>query len=174
MRLRTACLFAACLLLAAAARADAPRADFSGTWELDQSKSHSIPPDMKQTMTVVQDADRVSVETKIVTAQGERVVKDAFVLDGKETEFTPPTSPQAPPNAPPAKGKRKGQWLAGGKGFFIEEEITNQTPKGPSTTLVSRKWMRWPDGTISVEVIQETPRGAFSSRRVYVKSEPKP
>jgi hypothetical protein len=168
MRLRITCLFAALLL--AAAQADAPRANFSGTWELDQSKSHSIPPDMKQTMTVVQDGDRVSVETKIVNPQGERTVKDAFVLDGKEVEFTPP--PQGP-NAPPAKGKRKGQWLAGGKGFYLEEEITSETPQGPSTTLVSRKWMSWPDGTISVEVIQETPLGAFSSRRAFVKAAPK-
>lgn len=168
MRLRITALFAALLL--ASAQADAPRASFAGTWELDQSKSHSIPPDMKQTMTVVQEGDRVSVETKIVNAQGERTVKDAFTLDGKEAEFTPPQGP----NAPPAKGKRKGQWLKDGKGFYLEEEITSETPQGPSTSLVSRKWMSWPDGTISVEVIQETPRGAFSSRRVFVKSQPKP
>ncbi len=169
MRLRITALFAALLL--AASQADAPRANFTGTWELDQSKSHSIPPDMKQTMTVVQEGDRVSVETKVVNAQGERTVKDSFVLDGKEAEFTPP--PQRP-DAPPAKGKRKGQWLKDGKGFFLEEEVTSETPQGTTTALVSRKWMSWPDGTISVEVIQETPRGAFSSRRVFVKSQPKP
>ena len=170
MQTRAAYIFAALLLLVPSQQADHPRASFAGTWELDQAKSHSIPPDMKQTMTVVQEGERVSVETRIVNAQGERTVKDAFVLDGKEAEFTPP--PQGP-NAPPARGKRKGQWLAGGRGFFLEEEVTSETPEGPSTTLVSRKWMSWPDGTISVEVIQETPRGAFSSRRVFRRAEPK-
>ena len=84
MRLRTPLVTLACLLAAAvAALADTPRPNFSGTWELDQSKSHSIPPDMKQTMTVVHDGDKVAVETKVTNAQGERVIKDTFLLDGK-------------------------------------------------------------------------------------------
>ena len=73
MRLRTPLVTLACLLAAAvAALADTPKPNFSGTWELDQTKSHSIPPDMKQTMTVVHSGDKVSLEVKIVSAQGER------------------------------------------------------------------------------------------------------
>ena len=173
MMRRIPLLSLACVLLllsVAADAADTPRPNFTGTWELDQSRSHSIPPDMKQTMTVAHDGDKVSVELKIVNAQGERVQKDEYVLDGKEVEFTPPAPPNAPAGAPPPKGKRRGGWLPNNKGFFLEEEVQTKNPQGQDVTLlVSRKWMRWPDGTISIEVIQETPRGTFSNKRVFVK-----
>ncbi len=172
MRLKSLNACAAALLLAATATAAAPP-NFTGTWELDQSRSHSIPPDMKQTLTVVHEGDKVSVETRTVTAQGERVQKDDYALDGREAEFTPPPPPNAPKDAPPARGKRKGGWLPNGKGFVVEEEIQAQTPDGPATILVARKWVMWPDGTMSIEVIQETPRGAFNNKRVFVKTQPK-
>jgi hypothetical protein len=161
----------ACLLVAAsfALAAAAARPNFTGSWELDQTRSHSVPPDMKQTMTVAHDGDRVSVETKIVNAQGERVVKDTFVLDGKEAEFAPPRPPNAPADAPAAKGKRTGRWMANDKGFIVEEEIVNQTPQGPETVLVARKWMTWPDGTLSIEIITERGGNAFNNKRVFVK-----
>ena len=159
-------LAAACAAFAAAAAA---RPNFTGTWELDQTRSHSVPPDMKQTMTVVHEGDRVSVETKITNAQGERVVKDDYTLDGREAEFTPQRPPQAPPDAPAPKGKRTGRWMPNDKGFFVEEEIVNQTPQGPETVLVARKWMSWPDGTLSIEVITERGGNAFNNKRVFVK-----
>src|SRR5215210_3541224 len=100
MRLKTAPAVAALLLFAAAAAATAAYAadhpNFGGTWELDQSRSHSIPPDIKQTLTVTQEGDRVAVELKVVTPQGERVIKEAYTLDGKETEFVPALPPNAP------------------------------------------------------------------------------
>ena len=172
MKLRTPLVTLAYLLAAAlTALADTPRPNFSGTWELDQTKSHSIPPDMKQTMTVVHNGDKVSLEVKITTAQGERTQKDEFVLDGKEVDFTPPP-PR--PDAPPARGKRKGAWLPNGKGFFLEEEIQTKNPQGQDVTIiVARKWTAWPDGTISIETIQETPRGTFNNKRVFVKAVPK-
>ena len=163
----------ACLLLAAAAAfaaSGAARPNFTGTWELDQTRSHSIPPDMKQTMTVLHNGDSVSVETKIVNAQGERVIKDAYTLDGKETAFDPPRPPNAPADAPAPKGKRKGSWMANDKGFMVEEEIQSPTPQGGTeTVLVARKWMQWPDGTLSIEIITERGGNAFNNKRVFVK-----
>lgn len=145
------------------------RPNFAGIWELDQTRSHSIPPDIRQTMTVAHDGDRVSVETKVITPQGERIIKDEYALDGKESEFAPPPSPQAPADAKPPRGKRVGRRLPDNRGFLIEEEITNETPQGAETITVARKWMMWPDGTISIEIMQDTPRGSFSSRRVFVR-----
>ncbi len=176
MRLKTALAAPASLLLAAAAvfaaTAAAPaRPNFAGTWELDQSRSHSIPPDVKQTMTVTQDGDKVSVELKIVSPQGERVIKEAYTVDGKEAEFAPPVPPNAPKDAPPPKGKRTARWMANDKGFIIEDEIVNQTPKGPDTVLVARKWMHWPDGTFSIETITERGGNAFNNKRVFVKKQ---
>jgi hypothetical protein len=169
MRSSKTLLTLACLLAATAALAAAARPNFTGTWELDQSRSHSIPPGMKQTMTVAHEGDRVSVETKIVDANGERVVKDAYTLDGKEAEFTPQRPPNAPADAPAPKGKRAGRWMPNDRGFIVEEEIINQTPKGPETVLVARKWMTWPDGTLSIEVITERGGNAFNNKRVFVK-----
>jgi len=173
MRLKRALACSAYLLLATAAAAafaaDAARPNFSGAWELDQSRSHSIPPDIKQTMTVVHEGDRVTVETKIISAQGERVVKDAYTLDGKETDYAPPPPPNAPADAPAPKGKRTGRWMPSNKGFIVEEEVVNQTPKGPETVLTARKWMQWPDGTISIEIITERGGNAFNNKRVFVK-----
>lgn len=171
MRLKTATACSALLLLAAAAVfAAAPaRPNFVGTWELDQTRSHSIPPDMRQTMTVAQEGDRITVETKIINKQGERVVKDAYTLDGKETEFAPPPPPNAPPDAPAPKGKRTGRWMPNDRGFLVEEEVVNQTPKGPDTVIIARKWMTWPDGTLSIEIITERGGNAFNNKRVFVK-----
>ena len=163
----------ACLLataVAAMAAASAARPNFTGTWELDQTRSHSVPPDMKQTMTVVHNGDSVSVETKITGAQGERVVKDSYTLDGKEAEFAPPKPPNAPADAPAPKGKRKGTWMANDKGFMVEEEVLSPTPQGGTeTVLVARKWMSWPDGTLSIEIITERGGNAFNNKRVFVK-----
>jgi hypothetical protein len=171
MRLKTAFLCPALLLAASAALALTPaRPNFSGTWELDQSRSHSIPPDMKQTLMVMQEGDRVSVELKVVTPQGERVIKEAYTLDGKETEFTPPTPANAPKDAPAPKGKRTAHWMANDKGFIIEDEILNPTPQGGTeTVLMARKWMQWPDGTFSIETITERGGNAFNNKRVFVK-----
>jgi hypothetical protein len=67
----------------------AAQSDFSGVWTLDAGKSANVPPGLIQTMTVTQKGDRVEVETKSKVGEGqERVGKDAYVLDGKETDFT--------------------------------------------------------------------------------------
>jgi hypothetical protein len=175
MRLKTALVCSALLLLATAAVAVvavAAHPDFGGVWELDQSRSHSIPPDMKQTLTVTQEGDRVSVELKVVTPQGERVIKEAYTLDGKETEYAPPPPPNAPKDAPASKGKRTARWMANDKGFIIEDEIVSPTPQGETeTVLIARKWMHWPDGTLSIETITERGGNAFNNKRVFVKKQ---
>jgi hypothetical protein len=174
MKLRTALLCSVLLLFAASAVFAAARArpNFSGTWELDQSRSHGISPDMKQTFTVVHEGDRVAVELKVVTPQGERVIKEAYTLDGKETEYAPPVPPNAPKDTPAPKGKRIAHWMANDKGFIIEDEVVNQTPEGSTeTTLIARKWMHWPDGTLSIETITERGGNAFNNKRVFVKKQ---
>ncbi|HEX8190657.1 MAG TPA: hypothetical protein VF586_20025 [Pyrinomonadaceae bacterium] len=174
MRLKPATALAALLLLAATAviAATPARPNFSGAWELDQSRSHSIPPDMKQTLTVAHDGDRVAVELKVVTPQGERVIKEDYTLDGKEAEFAPPPPPNAPKDAPAPKGKRTARWMANDKGFMIEDEVVNPTPQGGTeTVLIARKWMHWPDGTLSIETITERGGNAFNNKRVFVKKQ---
>lgn len=174
MRLKTTTVCSALMLLAASVvfAATPAHPNFGGTWELDQSRSHSIPPDMKQTLTVTQEGDKVSVELKVVTPQGERVIKEAYTLDGKETEFAPPVPPNAPKDAPAPKGKRTAHWMPNGKGFIIEDEIVNPSPQGGTeTVLMARKWVQWPDGTFSIETITERGGNAFNNKRIFVKKQ---
>ena len=174
MRIKTVTACSALLLLAASVvfAATPARPNFGGTWELDQSRSHSIPPDMKQTMTVAHEGDRVAVELKVINAQGERVIKEAYTLDGKETEFAPPVPANAPKDAPAPKGKRIARWMANDKGFIVEDEVVNPTPQGGTeTVLIARKWMQWPDGTFSIETITERGGNAFNNKRVFVKKQ---
>ena len=142
------------------------RASFAGTWVLDQGRSYNLPRTVKQTMTVAQDGDKFTVETEIESEQGKRTVKDEYTLDGKESEF----KPQAPPNDPEAKGKRAGRWVPGGKSFVVEETISTKGPDGaPATITINRKWLLWADGSLSIDLYQDTPRGSFESRRFFTR-----
>ncbi len=78
---------------------------------MDRGRSFGLPGNMQQTMTVAQTEDQIEVETKLIMPDNERTVKDTYVLDGKEHEFTPPLPPNAAPNAPAPKGKRTANWL---------------------------------------------------------------
>jgi len=150
-----------------AAIASAAKINFTGTWVMDRSRSIGMPAEMQQTMTVLHAADdKIEVETKIVTAQGERVVKDNYSLDGKESEFTP----QGPPGAPPAKGKRSGTWLPRGNGIVVTEETIAETPNGPVKNQVTRKWTLSADGqTLTIDIYFDGPNGSFETRRIFVK-----
>src|SRR5512132_750452 len=110
--------------------------NFSGTWNMDRARSFGLPGNMNQTLTITHKDDQIELETKLIQPDNERVVKDTYILDGKEHEFTP----QVAPNQPPAKGKRTVVWLPGDKGLEITEVTTAETPKGPVTTQVVRKW----------------------------------
>jgi hypothetical protein len=139
--------------------------NFSGTWVLDRSRSIGLPPGMEQTMTVVQTGERVELETKIVTAQGERVIKDTYTLDGKEAEFTPQG-----PQGPAGKGKRTAKWLPRGNGIVVSEETTVETPKGVVTTQLTRKWIMSPDGTtLTIDMYHDGPNGSFETKRIFIK-----
>src|SRR5215211_6794557 len=85
----------------------ATKPNFSGTWNMDRARSFGLPGNMNQTMTVTHKDDQIELETKLIQPDNERVVKDTYILDGKEHEFTPQTAP----NQPPAKGKRTVVWL---------------------------------------------------------------
>ena len=79
----------------------AAKPDFSGKWTMDKTKSEGVPPEMEQTMTITQTGDKIELETTIKGPQGERTIKDSYMVDGKEADFTP----QGPQGAM-GKGKR--------------------------------------------------------------------
>ncbi len=167
-----AAVMALCLFALAApklAKPDDPGPDFSGSWVMVRDRSFGLPGNMQQTMSVTQTAETMEVETKLIQPNNERTVKDSYVLDGKEHEFTPPAAPNAPPNAPPAKGKRTTNWLSGGTGLLVNETIVTETPKGPVTTQVTKTWKFMAQGELIIALYVDGPNGSYEAKRIFTK-----
>jgi hypothetical protein len=143
----------------------ATKPNFSGTWSMDRARSFGLPPDMNQSMTVTQTDDKIEVETKLIQPNNERSVKDTYVLDGKEYDYTP----QTPPNQPPAKGKRTAVWLPGDRGIQVTEIATVQTPKGAETRQTVRKWTITAQGELVIDMYIDNPNGSFEAKRIFIK-----
>src|SRR5690349_2654112 len=122
--------------------------DFNGNWTMDRARSFGLPADMNQTLVITQNADQIDLETRLLQPNNERSVKDTYILDGKEHEFTPLTAP----NQPPAKGKRTATWLPGDRGLQVTEVVTTQTEKGPVTSQVVRKWTISAQGELIIDM----------------------
>jgi hypothetical protein len=143
----------------------ATKPNFSGTWTMDRARSFGLPGNMNQTLTIIHKDDQIELETKLIQPDNERVVKDTYILDGKEHEFTP----QAAPNQPPAKGKRTVVWLPGDKGLQITEVTTAETPKGPVTTQVVRKWTISSEGELVIDMYVDNPNISYEAKRIFKK-----
>ena len=143
----------------------ATKPNFSGTWTMDRARSFGLPGNMNQVLTITQTADKIELETKLIQPGNERTVKDTYNLDGKEHEFTP----QAPPNQTPPKGKRSVTWLPGDKGIMVTEVTTAETPKGPTTTQVVRKWTISSQGELIIDMYIDSPNGSFEAKRIFTK-----
>ena len=144
----------------------AAKPNFSGGWTLDRARSFGMPGNMTQTLTISQTDDKIEVETKLIQPGNERTVKDTYNLDGKEYDFTP----QTPPNAPPAKGKRTATWIAGDKGLMVTDVTTAESPKGPVTTQVVRKWTLSAQGELVIDTYVDGPNGSFEAKRIFTKN----
>ncbi len=141
------------------------KADFSGTWMLDKSRSEGLPPGMDQTMTVVHTGDKLSLETKLITPEGEQVVADSYMLDGKEAEFTPKT-----PGGQAGKGKRTAKWAADGNGIEVNENSTFEGPEGSVNVQMTRIWTLSADGkTLKIDIAAEGPNGKQQIKRTFIK-----
>jgi len=166
-RLLKVCAALAALALTISAAA-AEKANFSGTWVLDVSRSEGLPPGLEQTVTITHEGDKFGLVLKQKTPQGERTVNESFMLDGKQADFTPPPPP---PNQPqPRNGKRTARWLADGGGIEIVDTWDMDTQDGPDTFELKRRFTLAPDGkTFTVEQNFKGALGLSQSKRVYVK-----
>src|ERR1041384_150018 len=154
---RTILLMAAAIMALSVIALAATKPDFSGTWALDGQRSYGIPQNMKQILTITQKDDRIELETKIIQPNNERTVKDTYVLDGKEYDFTP----QVAPNQPPATGKRTVVWLPGDKGIQVTDVTTTETPKGPVKSQTMRKWTLASNGELVIDMYIDIASGSF-------------
>jgi hypothetical protein len=154
----------ALFVLACAVSAAAQKPDFSGNWTMDRARSFGLPGNMNQSLVVSQAANEITVETKLIQPGNERTVKDTYVLDGQEREFTP----QAPPGQTPPKGKRIVNWMPAGNGLLVTEVTTSETPKGPVTTQVVRKWAIT-NSELVIAMYVDGPNGSFEAKRIFIK-----
>jgi hypothetical protein len=155
------------MLLMMSVVASAQKADFSGTWALDRSRSEGLPPGMEQTMTVKQSGDQIELEMKITGGpQGNEEIKDQFILDGKEADYKPTVMS----GVEVVRAKRTPKWSADGKGLDIVEDTTVDGPDGMLNVKVTRHWQLSEDGkSLTVDIAIDGPRGVRRSRRVYAR-----
>jgi hypothetical protein len=148
----------------------ADKPNFAGSWTMDRARSFGLPGNMNQTMTVVQKDDQIELETKLMQPGNERVQKDAYILDGKEHEFTPPVPPNAPAGQPAPKGKRTASWLPAGNGITVTDVTTTETEKGPATTQIVRKWTMTSQGELVIDMYVDGPNGSYEAKRIFKRS----
>ena len=141
------------------------RANFTGTWVMDKSRSEGIPPDVEQTMILKQSEDKLTVENRITGDENDLTVSDTYIINGKEVEFTQKVNDQE------SKGKRTSKWLEDGSGFESSEELIRQVGDGTQITQqVTRKWVMAADGKMfTVEMNVKGPNGMRQTKRVFVK-----
>jgi hypothetical protein len=158
--------------LTVAAAGAAARADFGGTWVLDAARSEGLQPGVAQTLSVKQEGDRVEIELKVKTPQGEQTIKDGYTLDGAEAEFTPPPAVKTFTGDMPTlgKGRRTAKRAADGGTFVVTELVDVKTLEGLDTMKAVKTWTLSPDGkTLIIEQRLQTPNGLAMNKRVFVK-----
>ena len=162
---RTLLMTAAIFVLSVIALA-AAKPNYTGTWTMDRARSFGLPADMTQTLTITQKDDRIELETKLIQPNNERTVKDTYVLDGKEYDFTP----LVPPNQPPATGKRTAVWLPGERGIQVTDVTTAETPKGQVKTQAVRKWTISGQGELVIDMYVDNPNVSYEAKRIFIKN----
>jgi len=162
---RTLLMTAAIFVLSVIALA-ATKPNYTGTWTMDRARSFGLPADMTQTLTITQKDDRIELETKLIQPNNERTVKDTYVLDGKEYDFTP----LVPPNQPPATGKRTAVWLPGERGIQVTDVTTAETPKGQVKTQAVRKWTISGQGELVIDMYVDNPNVSYEAKRIFIKN----
>jgi len=145
----------------------ATKPSFTGTWTMDRARSFGLPADMNQTLTITQKEDRIELETKLIQPNNERTIKDTYLLDGKEYDFTPVVAP----NQLPAKGKRTCVWLPGDRGIQVTDVTTAETPKGPVKTQTVRKWTISGQGELVVDMYVDNPNVSYEAKRIFIKQQ---
>jgi hypothetical protein len=144
--------------------------DFNGAWVMDRGRSFGLPGNMQQTMTVKQTGEQIEVETRLTQPNNESIVKDTYVLDGKEYEFTPPVPANAPPDAPKRTGKRTSNWLPNGAGIIVNEVTTSEAKDGTvTTTQVVKKWTFTAEGELTIAMFVDAPNASYEAKRIFVR-----
>ncbi|MDX2044497.1 MAG: hypothetical protein SF097_25025 [Acidobacteriota bacterium] len=164
MKLRNFVTGSAILLMVFAVGVAAAKANFSGTWIMDKSKSEGLPPEMEQTMVVTQEGDKLTLETTLINGEQKQTIKDSYTLNGTAEDFAPRVGGMT------GKGKRTAKWSADGNGIEVSEDAKLETPDGEANTTMKRKWVLSADGkTLTIELQFNGPNGEVVSKRTFAK-----
>lgn len=139
------------------------KADFSGVWIMDKSKSSGLPENMEQKMRVTQEGDKLDLETDIFVGDDVNTIHDGYQLNGKEADY-----PARLQSGQQTNGKRTAKWNEDGRGFEVRETATFDTPEGKVTITMQRKWALSADGkTLVIELNHTGPNGPISTKRTF-------
>lgn len=163
------------LLLALSISAQEKVTDFSGSWELDVSKS-KLDERMRvesMTMNVAQTENNIKIETTAKRAEnsgggsgmnrgGNQIL--TYNLDGKETQI----QQDSPMGQMPVTLKAK---MDGAK-MNLSSTRTLKPQMGEMTIITNETWSLSEDGkTLTVKRETQTPRGSNSSEMVFAKKD---
>ena len=170
-RLLMICVSLCLSVLAASAMSAAP-ADFSGTWELDKSKSEMAPGGGQQgtpdsiTWKVTQAKDTITIESKTVVGGQERPAQTlTYKLDGSETTAEVPGR-----GGQPQKVALKAKWQGDGKILELSR-VRNMNMQGQDITVTTLEHMELAEGgkLLKVHSSTETPQGKRESKLAFNK-----
>lgn len=143
------------------------KANFSGRWVLDKSKSEGIPTDMNQNMNVEQDGDEIRLETDLFQGDNVQTVPDHYIVDGKEVEL-----PAIMHTGEKGITKRLARWNEKQSGFEVNDISTFDLPSGKITITTMRRWTIADDGkTLVIEIKRTAPNGDSASKRTFTKKQ---
>lgn len=141
----------------------AGKANFSGQWIMDKSKSEGLPPDMEQRMKVTQDGDRIEIETDIFQGDSLYTIPDRYSLDSKEVEI-----PVHLNSGEQTTAKRTAKWSDDGQGFEARDSAVFDTPDGKVMVTTVRKWALAADGkSLVIEINRTGPEGVIKTKRTF-------
>ncbi len=164
MRLVRQLAAAAAAVMVAASMAAAQSVNFSGTWELDASKSNlgpmgggpNGPP--KITMVVEHKDPALAVKTTTETPMGTRTAEQKFTTDGKESVNTGPMGNQT---------KAIVTW----KDKTTLQNDGTATMRGGMEMKVHQEWTLSPDGkTLTITRTMSGQMGEMSMSQVFTKA----
>ena len=141
------------------------KANFSGVWMMDKSKSSGLPENMEQKMRVTQEGDKLDLETDLFVGDDVTTVHDGYVINGQAADF-----PARLQSGQQTTGKRTAKWNDDGLGFEVREAASFDTPEGKVAITMQRKWALSADGkTLVIELNHTGPNGPISTKRTFNK-----
>jgi hypothetical protein len=159
---------------------------FAGTWALDKSKSKDLPPQFENidsyTLTVTQDAQQLTVDTKIARKEGADQAAPGGGGGGMGRGGGMGMGPRGPQTykldgseATLDTGGRgtatvKAEWQDGGKTLKLTTKRTFNFQGNDVTATNTEVWSLSGDGkTLTIQRTNESPRGTQSSTLVFNK-----